>query len=394
MIDDTISPVTQRSIIHVDMDAFYASVEQLDNPELRGKAVVVGGLGPRGVVSTASYEARRFGVHSAMPMAQARRLCPRGEYLAPRASRYREVSKQVFDAFHDITPLVEGLSLDEAFLDVTASRKLFGALESIGRKVKQDIQAAIGLTASVGMAHNKFLAKLASDADKPDGLVHITPEKAQAFLDPMPIGRLWGIGRKTEPKLKALGVLTIGQLRRADAALLRPILGNRTEHFMRLARGIDEREVEPARPDKSISGEVTFDYDIVAREELLSELQHQADRVARRLRKQHLLARTVSVKIRDSAFRTATRSKTMVAPSNSSATIYRMARALFEVWRTEHRATPVRLIGVGTSNFEDEPGPVEERESRDRRLDKVLDVIRDRFGEDRIAHGQALRRKR
>lgn len=384
----------QKSIIHVDMDAFYASVEQLDQPALRGKAVIVGGLGPRGVVSTASYEARRFGVHSAMPMAQARRLCPHAVYIAPRASRYREVSKRIFDTFHAITPLVEGLSLDEAFLDATASLKLFGPLQAIGRKLKQDIHAATGLTASVGMAHNKFLAKLASDADKPDGLVHITPEKAQAFLDPMPIGRLWGIGRKTEPRLKALGILTIGQLRRADPGLLGPILGNRTDHFLRLARGIDEREVEAARPDKSISGEVTFDCDIVAREALLSELQHQADRVAGRLRKQHLLARTVSVKIRDSAFRTATRSKSMVAGSNSSATIYRMARALFEAWRAEHRATPVRLIGVGTSNFEDEPGPGEERDSRERRLDKVVDGIRDRFGENRIAHGQALRRKR
>lgn len=385
---------TTRSIIHVDMDAFYASVEQLDRPELRGKAVIVGGLGPRGVVSTASYDARDFGVHSAMPMRQARRLCPHAEFIAPRASRYREVSEQVFEVFRNVTPLVQGLSLDEAFLDVTASLRLFGPLEDLGRKLKRDILAATGLTASVGMAHNKFLAKLASDADKPDGLVRITEDRVQAFLDPMPIDRLWGIGRKTQPRLRALGLLTIGQLRRADAGLLRPVLGNRTEHFMRLARGIDEREVEPSRPDKSISHEVTFDADITAREALLSELQHQADRVSRRLRKQHLVARTVSVKIRDSRFRTVTRSRSMVAGSNSSSTIYRMARALFEAWRAEHRTTPVRLLGVGTSNFEDDEHPGEVADSRDRRLDHVLDGIRDRFGEDGIAHGQAIRRRR
>lgn len=383
-----------RSIIHVDMDAFYASVEQLDRPELHAKAVIVGGLGPRGVVSTANYEARKFGVHSAMPMGQARRLCPHAEFIAPRASRYREVSAQVFDVFHAVTPLVQGLSLDEAFLDVSASLRLFGPLENIGRRLKHDIREATGLAASVGMAHNKFVAKLASDADKPDGLIYVPADGVQAFLDPMPIGRLWGIGRKTEPRLRALGLLTIGQLRRADAGVLRPVLGNRTEHFMRLARGIDEREVEPSQPDKSISHEVTFDVDIEGREELLSELQHQADRVARRLRKQHLVARTVSIKIRDSRFRTVTRSRSMVAGSNSSSTIYRMARALFEAWRAEHRNTPVRLLGVGTSNFEDEPRPGEAPDTRNRRLDRVLDGIRDRFGEDRIAHGQALRRRR
>lgn len=383
-----------RSIIHVDMDAFYASVEQLDRPELRGKAVIVGGLGPRGVVSTANYEARKFAVHSAMPMGQARRLCPHAEFIAPRAARYREVSAQVFGVFQAVTPLVEGLSLDEAFLDVSASLRLFGPLQDIGRKLKRDIYEATGLAASVGMAHNKFVAKLASDADKPDGLVYVPADGVQAFLDPMPIGRLWGIGRKTEPRLRALGLLTIGQLRRADAGVLRPVLGNRTEHFMRLARGVDEREVEPSRPDKSISHEVTFDTDISGRAELLSELQHQADRVARRLRKQHLVARTVSIKIRDSRFRTVTRSRSMVAGSNSSATIYRMARALFEAWRAEHRTTPVRLLGVGTSNFEDEPRPGEARDTKNWRLDRVVDGIRDRFGEDRIAHGQAMRRRR
>lgn len=386
--------MTQRSIIHVDMDAFFAAVEELDNPELRGRAVVVGGLGPRGVVSTANYIARRSGVHSAMPMGQARRLCPQAVYIAPRGARYREVSARVFEQFHAITPLVEGLSLDEAFLDVSASLRLFGGIEDIARKLKEDIRRETGLTASVGMAHNKFLAKLASDAQKPDGFVHVPADGVQDFLDPMPIGRLWGIGKKTQPRLKALGLLTIGQFRRVDASLVRPVLGNRTEHYLRLAQGLDEREVEPSRPDKSISHEVTFDQDIRDPRELLAELQHQSDRVARRLRKAHLLARTVSIKLRDSQFRTATRSKSMIAGSNSSSTIYRMARALFETWRKEHRNTPVRLLGVGTSNFEDEDEPGHAPASRDQRLDGVLDGIRDRFGEDGIAHGQAMRRKR
>lgn len=384
----------QRSIIHVDMDAFYASVEQRDRPELRGQPVIVGGLGPRGVVSAASYEARRFGVHSAMPIARARRLCPRGRFIAPRMQRYREVSQEVFDVFHAITPLVEGLSLDEAFLDVTACLKLFGPLEEIGRRLRQDIRERTGLSASVGMAHNKFLAKLASDAEKPAGFVHITPQRVQAFLDPMPIGRLWGIGAATEPKLRALGILTFGQLRRADPNVLEPVLGQRTGHFLRLVQGLDDREVEPGRPDKSISHEVTFDEDITERDTLLSELQHQADRVARRLRKQHLVASTVTVKIRDSSFRTATRSRTMVAGSNSSGTIYRMARALFENWRDSHRNTPVRLLGVATSKLEEEAGLAAQHRARDRRLDEVLDGIRDRFGEDHIVHGRALRHRK
>jgi DNA polymerase-4 len=369
-------------------------VEQLDRPELLGKPVVVGGLGPRGVVSTANYDARRYGVHSSMPMGQARRLCPGATFIAPRGARYREISECVFEVFRTITPEVEGLSLDEAFLDVTASAKLFGPLLEIGRKVKADIREATGLTASVGMAHNKFLAKLASDADKPDGLVYVSPDKALSFLGPMPIGRLWGIGLKTEPRLRALGILTIGQLRHADINLLRPILGQRTEHFLRLAQGIDERSVETGRADRSISHEVTFDSDVSSREELLSELQHQSDRVARRLRKQLLVARTVTVKIRDARFRTVTRSKSMIAGSNSSTTIYRMARALFETWRERHHNTPLRLLGVGTSNLEEEEAPGERREGRDQKLDQLLDGIRDRFGEEGIGHGQALRRKR
>jgi DNA polymerase-4 len=389
MINDE-KPV--RCIIHVDMDAFYASVEEKDRPELKGTPVIVGGLGPRGVVSTANYPARKFGVHSAMPMARARQLCPRANFISPRPARYREISRNVFEIFRDKTPLVEGLSLDEAFLDVTSSLRLFGSAVEIAEQIRAEIKAGTGLTASVGIAHNKFLAKMASEINKPDGLLWIRESEVQNFLDPMPIRRLWGIGRQTEPKLRALGILTIGQLRRADRSILEPVLGQRTGHFLRLACGEDERGVTVSRPDKSISHEVTFDVDLESREDLLSELQRQADRVARRLRKQHLVARTVSVKIRDGQFRTATRSRSLVEGSNSSATIYRMARALFEKWRSEHRHTPVRLLGVGTSNFETEPTPGEAPSRRDKQVDQVIDIIKDRFGEERILHAQELKR--
>jgi DNA polymerase-4 len=381
------------------MDAFYAAVECLDDPSLVGKPVIVGGLGPRGVVATASYEARRFGVHSAMPMGRARRLCPQAHYLRPRMDRYREKSAEVFAIFRDFTPVLEGLSLDEAFLDVTSSLKLFGGPLEIARGIRQRIRDETGLTASVGVAHNKFLAKLASDARKPDGLVFVAPDEVRGFLDPMPVGRLWGIGRQTEPRLKALGILTIGQLRRTDASALRPVLGNRTEHFQRLARGEDEREVNAERADKSISREVTFDRDVLDRDTLLAELQSQAESVARRLRSQGLVARTVVVKIRDARFRTVTRSRSLRACSGSTRTLYRMARALFERWRESNRTTPVRLLGMGVSGLE---AALEGGESvadrfdspREQRIDLVLDSINQRFGEAGVVHGQTLRRKK
>ena len=389
----------ERMILHVDMDAFYASVEQLDDPSLEGQPVVVGGLGPRGVVATANYPARKFGVHSAMPMGRARRLCPQARFIRPRMERYREKSSEVFRILRNFTPLLEGLSLDEAFLDVTGSLKLFGGPEEIGVRVKQEIQQLTGLTASVGMAHNKFLAKLASDAQKPDGLLWVRPDQVRAFLDPMPVSRLWGIGKQTAPRLRALGILTIGQLRRADDTALQPVLGNRVGHFQRLARGEDERPVETSRPDKSISHEVTFDSDIVDGSELLAELQRQAESVARRLRAQGLMARTVVVKIRDGSFRTVTRSRSLRACTSNTRTLYRMARALFENWRASHRATPIRLLGVGAAGLEPanagEQAVGDRRDSRaDRDLDRVFDDINRRYGEAGIVHGQVLRRKK
>ena len=388
-----------RAILHVDMDAFFASVEVLDDPSLAGRPVIVGGLGPRGVVAAASYEARRFGVHSAMPMGRARRLCPQAAFIRPRGGRYREVSAEVFEVFREFTPLVEGLSLDEAFLDVTGSIRLFGRPREMAEQVKARILERTGLTASVGVAHNKFLAKLASDARKPDGLFVVEETRVQDFLDPMPVARLWGIGQRTAPRLRHIGVLTVGQLRRADPALLAPVLGKRTEHFLQLARGEDDRPVVPARADKSISREETFDVSLGDRDELLAELQRQTEQVARRLRSKRLLARTVTVKVRDDAFRTVTRSRTMVAPSSSTQTLYRLARALFERWRTAHPKVAVRLLGVGVSALEEDPEDTHDPGDGDsaspgRRVDAVLDRINERFGEQHVVHGQTLRRRR
>lgn len=369
------------------MDAFYASVEMRDDPSLRGKPVIVGGTGRRGVVAAASYEARRFGVFSAMPVVQARRKCPNGVYIRPRLSRYREVSDQIFRIFGEYTPQVEGLSLDEAFLDVTASLRLMGSIEQIGRKLQQRILDETGLQASVGMAHNKFLAKLASDFRKPAGFVHIAAGEELAFLDPLPISRLWGIGRKTEPRLRAIGILTIGQLRRYDAQSLRGVLGNRTGHFQRLAAGLDEREVEVASGERSISHEMTFDIDIREPVELVGELQHLCEAVMRRTRRQHLAARTVQVKIRDSRFRTHTRSQTLRGATSSTSSAFQVAKALLKGWLRENAGTPVRLLGMGVSGLQEpdsEPAP----------LDSTTDVITERYGDRAITRARALRRDR
>ncbi len=383
------------------MDAFYASVELLDNPALAGQPVIVGGLGPRGVVATANYAARKFGVHSAMPMAKAKRLCPGGQYLRPRMARYRELSARVFGIFRNYTPQVEGLSLDEAFLDVSASVRLFGTATEIAAKLKAQIRQETGLTASVGVAHNKFLAKLASDLQKPDGLVVVPLDRLNSFLDPMPIKRLWGVGPKTQPRLQALGILTFGQLRKAGADMVRPVLGNRTEHFLKLAAGEDDREVIAESPDKSISHEVTFDLDVNDTRELLAELQYLVEAVAQRLRAKQLLAATVTVKIRDARFKTVTRSRTMPTGSNSTMTLYRLARALFLTWRQAQTTTAVRLLGMGVSGLEHRFAHAAAMDLGDQaelpaqqKLDRLLDTINQRYGDAKIVHAMTLRRRK
>jgi len=368
------------------MDAFYASVEVLDQPELLGKPVIVGGLGSRGVVAAASYAARKYGVFSAMPIQRARSLCPGGVYVRPRMSRYRAVSDEIFALFRKFTPLVEGLSLDEAFLDVTSSLKALGDIESIGRAVQKGIMESTGLQASIGMAHNKFLAKLASDFRKPAGFYHVDADRVSAFLDPLPIGSLWGIGKKTEPRLRKIGVLTIGQLRKCEQQMLRGVLGNRTSHFQQLARGEDDRELSPAKEDRSISHEITFDTDLLEHRQLFSELQRLSEAVMRRVRRQHLLAKTISIKVRDHRFRTSSRSKSLRMPTSSTSGCYELARSLLRTWLQSNANTPVRLLGVAVSGLlesTEEPG----------QIDQTLDRISERYGDDAITRGLALERK-
>jgi len=388
-------PARERAIIHVDMDAYYASVEQYDQPQYRNQPVIVGGTGARGVVAAASYEVRKFGVFSAMPVARALRLCPQAIVLPVRMARYREVSARVFSIFRETTPEVEGLSLDEAFLDVTGSLALLGSIETIGAMIRTEILKQTGLNASVGMAHNKFLAKLASDIGKPRGFVHVPPDGVRAFLDPMPVKRMWGIGKKTLPKLQKLGILTIGQLRKADPVNLNRALGNRTGHFLALARGEDVREVVATRADKSLSREVTFDQDITRPREMFAELQRQAESVTARLRSHGLLARTIQVKIRDNRFRTATRSRSLVAPTASTQLVYKQARTLLQTWLQAHQNTPVRLLGVGVSGLEEpDHRGIEYDSAGQKALDSTLDEIRRRYGDDKATRGLALRSAR
>lgn len=374
------------------MDAFYASVEQLDFPEYRNQPVIVGGTGRRGVVAAASYEVRKFGVFSAMPMTRARRLCPQAVILPVRMSRYKEVSAEVFRIFRESTPEVEGLSLDEAFLDVSASLALFGSIETIGANIRSSILNQTGLHASVGMAHNKYLAKLASDAGKPKGFVHVPRDGVRSFLDPMPVSRIWGIGKQTLPKIQKLGILTIGQLRKTDPAVLSRALGKRTGHFLALSRGEDEREVISSRGDKSLSREVTFDQDISRPRELFAELQRQVESVSGRLRSHGLLARTIQIKVRDPGFRTATRSRSLAVPTASTQVVYKQARALLQTWLEANLNTAVRLLGVGVSGLEEpDARGIEYDTSQQKALDKTLDEIKRRYGEDKATHGLALR---
>ncbi len=387
-----------RRILHVDMDAFFAAVEQLDNPELRGKPLLVGGSPEgRGVVSTASYEARPFGCHSALPMAQALRLCPQAIVVPPRMERYAEVSHQVFEILEQFTPLVEPISIDEGFLDVTGSERLLGSAERIARELKRRIHVETKLTASAGLAPNKFLAKLASDLEKPDGLVIVPSDRVQEFLDPLPIKRLWGVGKVTLKRFETLQVRTFADLRRMTLDELRGEMGEAGEHFYQLVRGEDERPVVPDREAKSISHEQTFATDVTDHDYLRGVLLNQTEDVARRLRRHELLARTVTVKIRRYDFHTVTRRTTLEAATDQTDVIWRAAAKLFEDWAAAG-AQPVRLLGVGVSQFLGKEGQqlslFEQKDAERRRsLDRTVDEIRERFGRDAIARGPVPRRE-
>lgn len=346
----------RRAIIHVDMDAFFASVEQHDRPELRGRPVMVGGSGSRAVVAAASYEARQYGVRSAMPSSRARRLCPSGIFVPPRFERYREVSRLVFSCFEQAADRVEGLSLDEAFLDVSDRVGEGGEpLPVIGARLKQRIADLTGLTASVGMAHNKLLAKIASDYDKPDGLVHIPASRVQRFLDPLPVRRLWGIGPRTERRLHDIGVFTVGQLRRTSPDVLGRLFGNHALDLITRASGIDEREVTPQRVRRSVSQETTFADDRHDPRELVAVMSGQARRVAERLAARGWYARTVTIKLRSSGFSTITRSRSLGGYTRSPDRILAGARELLEDWAGWRQQFAVRLIGVGVSGLSQRP---------------------------------------
>jgi DNA polymerase-4 len=387
-----------RKIIHIDMDAFYASVEQNDNPALKGLPVIVGGDPQRrGVVSAASYEARTYGVHSAMPSSQARRLCPGGVFLPVRMDRYREVSAQIFRILREYTPLVEPLSLDESFLDVTGSGKLFGPALEIARTVKHRIRETTGLTASAGIAPNKFLAKIASDYRKPDGLVEIKPEEVQGFLRDLPISKLWGVGKATEEVLKGMGILKAGQLALFPGGQIEKRLGKFGLELMALARGEDERPVSPESEAKSVSQEETFTPDLEDLEPMKKVLLDQAERVGWELRKQKLKGSTVTVKVRYPDFTLVTRSLTLPSPTDQGIEIYQTAMKLLP--RTEALQRKARLLGVGISNFIHHDDPEQyllfaSRREKTERSVEAMDRIWDKFGPEAIKRASLLEKKK
>lgn len=385
-------------ILHVDMDAFYASVEERDRPELRGRPLIVGGTpAGRGVVAAANYVVRQFGVHSAMPTATALRLCPEAVVLPVRMSYYAEISRKIRSVFFRYTPLVEPLSLDEAFLDVTGSEGLFGEAAQVAQRIKREIHDETALVASVGVAPNKFLAKIASDLEKPDGLVVVSRGGVEQFLDPLPVGRLWGVGKVTESAFDQLGVRTIGQLRRVPLDTLKSRFGAQGERFWKLARGRDERRVVPDREAKSLSHETTFAADISDAEILRASLQDLAEQVGRRLRRQKHKGRTVHIKVRYADFRTVTRSRTLASATDTTYQIGKTAQGLLaDALLAEHRG--VRLLGVGVSSFAD-LRPVQQSlfaEEGDhghavqRHLDEVADAIREKFGAAALGRASAM----
>jgi nucleotidyltransferase/DNA polymerase involved in DNA repair len=387
-----------RNILHVDMDAFFAAIEQRERPELFGKPVIIGadpkqGRG-RGVVSTCSYEARKFGVHSAMPISQAYKLCPQGIYIPPNGQLYTQTSKEIFKLFYEFTDLVEPLSIDEAFLDISGSIKLLGPPEKIAKKLKYRIYQEQALTASVGIAPNKFLAKIASDLDKPDGLVVVDPHKVDAFLHPLPLTRLWGAGQKTIEKLNRDGLRTIGDLAKLPRDLLEKKYGKIGTHFYFLSHGIDDRAVVPGHAVKSVSNEVTFDEDLSDLDQLHKTLLRLSEKVAYRLRQQHLQGKTVHLKLRYEGFETHTRNKTLVAPTANTEQIYHVILDLFT--KNYDQARKVRLLGVGISGFAEKSAiqlslfdPVNPVRSK---LDDLEDIVRKKFGKNAISRAEGMKK--
>lgn len=366
------------------MDAFFAAVEQRDRPELRGKPILIGHDGPRGVVCTASYEARPFGCRSGQPMATAKRLCPQALVLPVRGEAYRQASEAVFAILEHYSHLIEPLSIDEAFCDITGTQRLFGPPGQLAERLRAHIRRELNLTASVGVAPNKFLAKLASEMHKPDGLTVIEPDNVQAVLDALPIGELWGVGRVTAGRLKGLGVRTVGDLRERSEGWLARQFGHEAERYWQLARGIDDRPVTPDRQAKSIGQEQTFQADLAEADEVRGVLLGQVEQVGYRLRRGGLLARGVTVKIRYGDFQTVTRSATFEHPTDATAELWTAAKALFDAWPFQ----PVRLIGATATRLTATRGQMSlfggKPSARQHDLDAATDAIIAKYGQGSI----------
>jgi DNA polymerase-4 len=374
-------------ILHIDMDAFYASVEQLDDPRLKNKCVIVGGTSNRGVVSAASYEARQFGIHSAMPIYQARQKCPHGSFVPPRMGRYKEVSKKVMALLRDFSPLVEPVSIDEAYLDITGCRRLFGEPREIAWAIKRKIKETVHLTCSVGVAPNKFLAKIASDVQKPDGLTLILPDQVKAFIDSLPVKKVPGVGKKMLHQLQLLGIRTLGDVQRLPEKSLTKHLGKFGKRLRALSSGSDDSRVTPHAPHKSISSERTLAADTRDAELLKRYLLRQSGEVARQLRQAGVRAKTITIKIKDEDFKTVTRRTSIAVPTQSSKTIYRHAARLMADYKTTRK---IRLVGVGTSGFSPVSASVqmglfdthENTADNWEKIDTTLDSIGKKFGRD------------
>lgn len=389
----------QRWIIHVDMDAFYASIEQMDHPELRGKPVIVSGSGERSVVSAASYEARPFGVRSAMPLLLALKRCPHAVRVPVRMERYKEVSRQIMDVLRACSPTVEQASVDEAYLDATGLERLFGPVEALGRKIKADVRAATGgLTCSVGIAPVKFLAKIASEINKPDGLFILPPQEVAAFMRELPVERIPGVGKHFVDELRPLGVVRGKDIFRYPKEFWERRFGKSGIHLFERGQGLDAREVEPYVPPKSESAETTFAEDTRDADFLKTWLFRHADRVGRSLRKQGLQGRVITLKIKYSDFRQITRQLTLPLPTCATQTIFEAACGLFDAVRLENK---VRLIGVGVSGFNTPPRQLllplaespEEKEKQRAKLDRVMDAVARRFGREAVVTGRLFKDK-
>ena len=379
-----------RIIMHVDMDAFFASVEQLDHEEYRGKPLIVGGLGGRGVVSTCSYEARKFGVHSAMPTAKAMKLCPQGIFIRGNYPRYSEVSRQIFDIFEHYSPLIEPLSIDEAFLDISGMEHLMDNPFQYAKKLKHEIKEKTGIVASVGIAPNKFLAKIASDLDKPDGLVVVDKGKVQEFLDPLPVRRIWGVGAKTAMVLERLQIRTIADLRKMTYDVLHKTFGAKTAyHLFMLAQGKDERPVAPRGRAKSIGNEVTFGEDLQNAEDALQVLLELSVKVGWRLRKAGFKAKTIQLKLRTRDFTTYTRQKQLFEPSNYDNDIYTAIQDLFTVLNITHS---IRLLGVSASGFDEMESLSLFHDKKKEKLYQTIDDINSKFGKLGVTRGRLIKK--